>query len=480
MRRALWVDDDQRLLTPAAIALGAAGIEIVFASDLAMALDRLKSEQWDYVIVDIGIDPGALTVRHPEALEALGYEQETTGLDFARYLLEAPAPIKRDATSIIICSGFKLAYLQSVAPELMARFAFVSKDARAFRENQFIADLSTALGFSEPVEAPPLAVATLELPYIDLYHDLKIAVRSSIPALARVQERLLEFSGGKQADLEAALEKVEERGTTLVDEAFSARGVNAAHLGAIEDILAILAEKRADIEPTGYAELTQLTDRLMLKVARLPKLHSVVALGEACRILQTRLCAIEIKKVTQRLLSEFSTPQLDASTDAFSFDSSSILSNILDIEEPNAMASRAQFERHIAPNVVLRTIQADQAHRFRRALTNIIDNAVKFQGRLRDRSTWIIVKHFADRGWCVTSIENWGAPIRPEELNAIFARGRRGEMARKQGNGQGLAIASDCVHALGGSITSESRESWGGNAINTFTVRLPLTPRLAE
>jgi signal transduction histidine kinase len=481
MRRVLWIDDDHRLLTPAAAALSAAGVTIVFATDLAIALDRLQAEAWNQVIIDVGIDVGDLERRHPAALEALGFGRETNGLDFARYLLNSPPPVGRAADSIIICSGFRQEYLQSVAPDLMAQLAYVSKAPKAFQENRFISEISAALDLHRDETLPlPPPISALELPYLDLYHDLKVAVRSSIPSLRRVAERLHEFVGGKRAGLDAAIAAVEGFGATLTEEAFSAPGVNASHLGDVEDVLAALAEKRANLAATSYIDLTQLSDKLLLKVARLPTLASTALLFEACRTLQTRLCAIEIDKVSARLLSEFSTPQSDAGVDSFSFDSSAILNNILDIEEPNAMACRAQFDRHIAPTVMLRTEQPGQSHLFRRALTNIIDNAIKYQGRLPQSSTWIIVRHFARGNWCVTSVENWGAPIHPEEIEDIFARGRRGEMARRQGDGQGLAIAFGCVSALGGSIIPKSVRGSRSNATNTFTVRLPLTPPLDE
>lgn len=480
MRRVLWIDDDQRLLTPAAVALGKAGLQVEFASDLAGAIDALKAERWDHVVVDVGIAAGDLEARHPETLDALGFDQETTGLTFAAYLLKAPAPLARSAESITICSGFQREFLESVAPDAMAKFGFVSKASKAFLERHFIADLMKALGLTSAQrdEAPSVAEA-FDLPYLDLYHDLKAAARSSLPGLRRVSERLHEYAGGKQVGLDSAVANVETLASALVDEAFVEQGVTKSKLEAVEDVLADLSEKRTRLHVTGYVDLTRLGDKLALTASRLPRLGSTQVLLEACRALQSLLCAIEIDKVSDRLLSELSVQELpDASGDACAFDASAILANILDSEEPNALANRAGFDRHIQSGVLIRTQTPGQAHLYRRALTNIIDNAIKYQGRMPENNTWIIVRHSADSTWCTTSVEGWGPPIPPHELHEIFRAGRRGERARKQGEGRGLTIAEGCIRALGGWITPKSELGRRGNATNTFTVRVPLAPKL--
>lgn len=493
MRRALWIDDDQRLLTRAAIALGDAGITVVFAPDLAHALDRLKTEAWDHVIIDVGIGAGDLEIRHPDAFEALDFEHETTGLELAKLLVEAPAPLGRSPESVIICSGFQHDYLASVAPELMAKLAFVSKSSKAFLESRFISEISAALGVTSVAlssahgvtsvapHVPVDAAAEFELLYLDLYHDLKVAVRSSLPALRRISERFHEHAGGRQGQLEAGLAAVESLGIAVVDEAFSARGVNTAHLAAVEDVLALLTEKRSQLQATGYVDLTRLSDNLLLKVARLPMLASTDALHEACRALQARLCAIEIDKVSARLVSEISTQKHpDMINNGSSFDSSAVLTSILDFEEPNAVANRTAFDRDITPGIIIHTEKSGQSLLYRRAISNIIDNAVKYSGRLPESNTWIIVRHTSSQKWCTTSVENWGAPIYPDELTDIFTPGRRGERARKHGEGRGLGIAYGCIKALGGTITPKSIPASRGNATNTFTVQLPLLPQLQD
>jgi two-component system OmpR family sensor kinase len=92
-------------------------------------------------------------------------------------------------------------------------------------------------------------------------------------------------------------------------------------------------------------------------------------------------------------------------------------------------------------------------------------------------SRYVEVVSLADGGNCRIDVRDNGIGIPDHALNAIFRRftrahADRDELAHISGVGLGLAIADDCVRAMGGRIAVTSVEGAG----TTFTLTLPLTP----
>lgn len=106
-------------------------------------------------------------------------------------------------------------------------------------------------------------------------------------------------------------------------------------------------------------------------------------------------------------------------------------------------------------------------HRLVQMLTNLIDNAIKFN---REGGT-ISIKH--DRGRMDRiSVEDTGEGIPAHHLDRLFERFYRVDRARSRelgGTGLGLAIVKHLVKAHGGEITVESRFGEGAK----FTIELP-------
>jgi signal transduction histidine kinase len=101
-----------------------------------------------------------------------------------------------------------------------------------------------------------------------------------------------------------------------------------------------------------------------------------------------------------------------------------------------------------------------------RALTNIVENAVKFTPDGGD----IAIAGDDASSTAVLSVQNTGAPIPDEDLPRLFDRFFRGDRARRtsEGNGLGLAITSEIVALHGGSVTAANVP--GGVR---FTIALP-------
>lgn len=111
-------------------------------------------------------------------------------------------------------------------------------------------------------------------------------------------------------------------------------------------------------------------------------------------------------------------------------------------------------------------VQADPAA-LRRALDNLIGNAVKYGGGARVRAG-------AVDGAAVVTIEDDGPGLTDDELEAVFEPFRRGEQSRNRetgGAGLGLTVARQAARAAGGDVTLSNRP--GGGLIARLTA--PLT-----
>jgi two-component system phosphate regulon sensor histidine kinase PhoR len=113
-------------------------------------------------------------------------------------------------------------------------------------------------------------------------------------------------------------------------------------------------------------------------------------------------------------------------------------------------------------------------HRLVQMLTNLIDNAIKFN---REGGTVSIThdRNGADR----ISVQDTGEGIPAHHLDRLFERFYRVDRARSRelgGTGLGLAIVKHLVKAHGGEVTVESRFGEG----TKFTIELPGQIDVAE
>jgi len=105
-----------------------------------------------------------------------------------------------------------------------------------------------------------------------------------------------------------------------------------------------------------------------------------------------------------------------------------------------------------------------------RALVNIVDNACKFA----PRGGVVRVETFARGDTVQLVVGDSGPGLADEDGARLFERFYRGKRDRgTPGFGLGLALASDVVRALGGTLVA-GESPLGGAA---FTIELPRTPR---
>ena len=104
-------------------------------------------------------------------------------------------------------------------------------------------------------------------------------------------------------------------------------------------------------------------------------------------------------------------------------------------------------------------VLADSAA-LRRALGNLIGNAIKYGGATQVRTT-------VDGGIAVVTVEDAGPGLPEHELETVFEPFRRGEQSRNRetgGAGLGLTVARQAARGAGGDVTLANRPMGGLNA----------------
>jgi signal transduction histidine kinase len=108
------------------------------------------------------------------------------------------------------------------------------------------------------------------------------------------------------------------------------------------------------------------------------------------------------------------------------------------------------------------------------AVTNLLDNAVKYSGQSRS----IVVRSFVQGQHLVISVTDFGIGIRKDQADRVFERFYRGgdELTRSvKGSGLGLTLVKEIVQAHRGVVRVESEPGRG----STFSILLPLGQREA-
>jgi two-component system phosphate regulon sensor histidine kinase PhoR len=132
-----------------------------------------------------------------------------------------------------------------------------------------------------------------------------------------------------------------------------------------------------------------------------------------------------------------------------------------------AAERRVELRNDVPPDVF---VFAD-ARRLEQMLTNLLDNAVKFNAE----GGLVRVVHERAGGRDRVSVTDAGEGIAPEHVARIFERFYRVDRARSRalgGTGLGLAIVKHLARAHGGEATVSSTPGKG----STFTVELPVPP----
>ena len=139
-----------------------------------------------------------------------------------------------------------------------------------------------------------------------------------------------------------------------------------------------------------------------------------------------------------------------------------IVSSIQDQVRHNDFVIKVEIEKPLP------AIMADRES-LTQAITNLIDNAIKYSGEARN----LIVRAFVGNQYLNITVKDFGIGIKKEEIDKIFERFYRGgdELTRTvKGSGLGLTLVKQIVEAHHGKVLVESEPGKG----SMFTVTIPL------
>lgn len=142
-----------------------------------------------------------------------------------------------------------------------------------------------------------------------------------------------------------------------------------------------------------------------------------------------------------------------------------------------------EVAEHFRPPLVSQRIEIDcipdippilgEAVRIREAMTNLVDNAVKYS----PPESTIFLGARAEGDRALLWVRDEGPGIPEDKQKRIFERFYRlDEKSRPAGTGIGLTLVQEIAHAHGGSAWVESRPGTG----STFHLSLPLAPRATQ
>ena len=141
-----------------------------------------------------------------------------------------------------------------------------------------------------------------------------------------------------------------------------------------------------------------------------------------------------------------------------------MVNDVLTAVEARAVARSIEMRNEVAAEAI---VYADP-RRLEQMLTNLVDNAVKF-----NHEAGSITIHYEQQARDRISITDTGEGIAPEHLGRIFERFYRVDRARSRalgGTGLGLAIVKHLARAHGGEALVRSTSGQG----STFIIELPI------
>lgn len=179
------------------------------------------------------------------------------------------------------------------------------------------------------------------------------------------------------------------------------------------------------------------------------------------RFLETvRREALRLGRLVDGML-DFSLLDLSAAAAPASTNVAEAVAAAMDALAPLAGARGVRFARTGASSAYARIDEDTCVH----ALRNLIENALK-HGRC---GGLVVVSVWDDAPWITIAIDDDGPGVPPDEREQIFVLRVRGNGARTQGWGIGLALVKRIVERVAGTI-AVSRSPLGGAR---FMLRLP-------
>lgn len=266
--------------------------------------------------------------------------------------------------------------------------------------------------------------------------------------------------------LTAAAERVGVTGRWELD--VEPRGVTdeVGRLGeAMRSMLAELARSRDDqqrlVQDAGHELRTPLTS-LRTNISVLRRFEELSADSRTRLLDDVRSEARELTDLVNELV-DLATDRRDAETPE-DFDLAAVADRV-------ASVYRRRSGRVITVTAAHPTVVRGRRHAIERAVSNLVENAVKFDPAGSPVDVQIVPGDDA----VAVAVSDRGPGLEAGDAERIFDRFHRSVAARSlPGSGLGLAIVRDVAVAHGGIVSATDRP--GGGAVIGFTVRAAVAP----
>lgn len=478
MPSVLWIDDDSAGFLEIEAALLARGISLVLALNAWTGVERLRTETFDLVIIDGCVELGA----PPEDVgfqAAFPADGPPTGLQLVQ-VIQHMEELRQPGHGFIVCSGLDWQELCKAHPELTVGLPFISKGVLYHQRQVFIDRVAQALNHQTGARPAPalFTPAPLDQSFEGRWHDLRISVLSSLGMLDHAAKRLSQLVRGADSAPDRQVVPIARRFAELAGEAVSDVAYGARNMRDLERLEERVRRLDVAIED-GSAGNVSMAARLAADVwemlvrfrrtghtAELSSLHSELQVLSA--LAEVRL-ASELLTVAAR-----DTGALNAPDEGPPIDTSALLRQIAYVFTPEALQRRIELRSHeVEPGVMM---NHGSAADYRRMLTNVVENAIKYNGQLREAKAWVRLIHGLRERNIVTIVESWGRPIPRAQLAAVFEPRVRGDNAGLSGLGIGLANAQRLAHGLGGRVEIQPGPVRSGRATTSVIFTIPADP----
>ncbi len=489
MKRLLWVDDDYEMLRTLAEALSADGWRLQVAEDARVCLDVAAQSQFDIVLIDVNLKAGGISDT-PDLAALAAAKGAHRGVILARLLLGTAWHEQLGNAALAFCSSFDRSHVQAFDPEILETIPYFSKAEAFLAPHDFVQALNQLLqSRSRQVEStdfPSASSLPSEQPqqlttdadrFEERLHDLWNAVATTLAPLAALVSNFDNLAGrGTKSLIQIAVD-YEQAANRVLEEAtdFPLTDWDAWELA--EAARGELKAQLGHFSPSQQSMLSHAIRKLAVHLAKMPKTRSYEeAITTRARFEFSR-AKIEIDAIKKLVESSLQQNRSDMPADSEGpFDTSEVVNSLIEMFNLPAMSKRIAFRPQVLEGLVL---NHGSRRMYWRCLSAVIENAVKFNGKLPDEETWIEVTHRLIGGSIVTEIESWGPEVMPEEEEAVFQRGRRGRNPRRLGSGLGLAIARDSIRACSGTVSIKSvekRRRGQRDVQTTVMIAVPLAP----
>jgi signal transduction histidine kinase len=175
----------------------------------------------------------------------------------------------------------------------------------------------------------------------------------------------------------------------------------------------------------------------------------------------------ETRRMDEALLNALEASRLETAILPLRPEATDLVALIQDLAEAFRRSANRDIDVEAEPAQLI--CQGDEA-RLRRALTNVLENAIKYS----PPSTEVAVRLWAEAGnhTALISVADYGIGIPDDDIAKVFQAGYRATNAAAEAGGSGLGLASvrDIVEQHGGRVLIESSPGRG----TTLTVSLPM------